>query len=200
MGTNDLKDGHTLDRDDHRFVRICGTCRGLYETEPSNETALVQRCHEREPKEEPWPGFDYNEWIRLCDCCAMAVVRSGSRWSSFFCADCRKRIIALNRSSQRAVIPIGRHSMMNSFGPQPQPDDEDAQAKSLLEFFKTFDETHAVLQSWKGERLERLIEAAGLSPDEDITLSEYLDRVSSLSGYGKPEAHQQLVRRMAATA
>jgi hypothetical protein len=40
-------------------------------------------------------------------------VSSGSKWSLFFCEDCKMRVVAHNQGAGRCVIPIGRHSIMN---------------------------------------------------------------------------------------
>lgn len=63
----------------------------------------------------PEPVADFPEAVELCHCCARTLIRSGSKFSSFFCGECRERVIALNRSYGLSVVPLGRHSLMNGF-------------------------------------------------------------------------------------
>jgi hypothetical protein len=65
---------------------------------------------------EPWPGFDINERATLCRCCAVEILPSGSRWSVWFCDDCKQRVLGLNDAVGGVVIPIGRHTLMNRIG------------------------------------------------------------------------------------
>jgi hypothetical protein len=98
---------------DPRYVhiKVCLEHGGLYDDRPDPETGRQQRCHDR-GAEPTWHGYDFNEWIRLCDCCLAVPMHSGSRWSPFFCSCCQPEILAAQRG-----IPIGRHSLMNRTAP-----------------------------------------------------------------------------------
>jgi hypothetical protein len=67
---------------------------------------------EQEDEEWKWLGFDYRRIIELCHCCGQEILISGSRWSVFFCEDCKGKVIELNKQVQRSVIPIGGHSRL----------------------------------------------------------------------------------------
>ena len=129
-------------------LRVCLEHGGLYEDRPDPETDYQQRCHDRRDQEK-WDGYDINEWIRLCDCCLAVPMRSGSKWSSFFCNNCRPGILAGERG-----IPIGRHSMMNRVDPL-----------NFISMFDAFDR----LEDWKSHRARQLTET-----DEDPALTEFL--------------------------
>ena len=130
-------------------LRVCLAHGGLYEDHPDPETGYQQRCHDRKGQEK-WDGYDINEWIRLCDCCLAVPMRSGSKWSPFFCNNCRPGIVAAKRG-----IPIGRHSMMNRVDPF-----------AFISMFDAFDR----LEDWKSHRVGQLT-----ATDEDPTLTEFLD-------------------------
>jgi hypothetical protein len=136
---------------DPRFaaLRVCLEHGGLYEDRPDPVTGRQQRCHDRgdAPK---WEGYDVNEWIRLCDCCLAVPMRSGSRWSPFFCENCQPEIVTAERG-----IPIGRHSMMNRIGPS-----------GFASMFDAIDR----LRSWKAQRVRHLVES-----DIDPTLRAFLE-------------------------
>lgn len=140
--------------DDPRFaaLRVCLAHGGLYEDRPDPEAGHQQRCHDRgdAPK---WEGYDVNEWIRLCDCCLAVPMRSGSRWSPFFCETCRPEIVAAEWG-----IPIGRHSLMNRVHPS-----------NLMSMFDAIDR----LRSWKSQRVRHLAET-----DVDPSLTEFLQAQS----------------------
>ena len=70
-------------------------------------------CPRQNPeKPEPrWPGFDFNKLVELCHCCGLEPVRSGSKFSVWFCEECKERVCRLNAEYQRVVIPLGRHSV-----------------------------------------------------------------------------------------
>ena len=95
-------------------IALCQRClvlRGpLFDSH--NGCERVQRCG-CEPAEPLWNAFDYNCAAELCGCCASHVIRCGSRWSVFFCAECKGHVDAYNDASGWMEIPIGRHSIMN---------------------------------------------------------------------------------------
>jgi hypothetical protein len=95
-------------------MHVCRTCCGLRGpfTDTFNRCERVQPC-ECDPEQPLWNAYDYNCAAELCFCCAAAVVESGSKWSVFFCDDCKARVCAYNDSLGRCAIPIGRHSLMN---------------------------------------------------------------------------------------
>jgi hypothetical protein len=130
-------------------IRVCLMHGGLYEDHPDPETGRQQRCHDR--GDVPiWKGYDFNEWIRLCDCCLGVALRSGSRWSPFFCSRCQPQIVAAQRS-----IPIGRHTMMNRFG-----------LSDISSMFDAIDR----LSNWKSSRVRHVVETA-----IDPPLAEFLE-------------------------
>ena len=93
------------------ICRACFVMKGPFHDD-FNRCERVQRCA-CEPEESLWNAFDYNQGALLCGCCAAQVVRSGSKWSAFFCRECQARVIAYDRAVGEVVIPIGRHSLMN---------------------------------------------------------------------------------------
>lgn len=97
-------------------MEVCRTCLGLRGpfTDDFDRCERIQRCA-CEPEEPLWNAYDYNRGAELCRCCVAAIVSSGSRWSHYFCAECHERIVAYDRAMGGAVIPIGRHSLMNGF-------------------------------------------------------------------------------------
>ncbi len=52
-------------------------------------------------------------YVELCYCCGIEPIKSGSRWSVFFCDECKDCVLSFNRRSGQWIIPIGRHSLMH---------------------------------------------------------------------------------------
>jgi hypothetical protein len=76
---------------------VCGSCGGPKGFVPSDFGALAgaeQLC-ECSPLEEgrsqPTWGGDFNSVVELCQCCALAGLPSGSRWSPLLCKPCLSR-------------------------------------------------------------------------------------------------------------
>lgn len=66
-----------------------------------------------EPDETRWERYDFNRKYELCWCCGLEIIPSGSKFSSFYCRDCKARIWYLNQKLGQCLIPLGRHSVMN---------------------------------------------------------------------------------------
>ena len=78
---------------------------------------VEQQCECEKKDESKWgDGRDFNTGYETCYCCGLEVITSGSRWSSFYCQDCKKAIRKFNDSVGTCVIPLGRHSIMNGIG------------------------------------------------------------------------------------
>ena len=94
------------------LCRDCFVLRGPF-FDHINTCERMQRCA-CESKEPPWNEYDFNCAIGLCCGCTAEVVRSGSSWSVFFCESCKPRVMAYDRRVGAALIPLGRHSLMNN--------------------------------------------------------------------------------------
>lgn len=107
-------------------LQVCGGSGELLGTVEYGDAAAAyeQRCRWtaclhggaawHEPRTTlPEPPGDFPTCVELCYCCAAEVIPSGSRFSSFYCDECRAAVIALRDSCGMAVIPLGRHSIMN---------------------------------------------------------------------------------------
>jgi hypothetical protein len=127
-----------------------------------------------------WPGYDYNEVAELCRCCGLDVLRSGSKWSVWFCGHCKDWVWDFNNRVGGCVIPIGRHSMMNGFGlPGPLARD-DALVNQFANDVRSLFERMNWTDAWARRVVTRNLAACGLASENDVPLGEYLKRVSVL--------------------
>lgn len=189
----------------HPMFVLCGTCRELYESTPQPGFETPQRCSCRRTDEPTWPRFDFNEHLHLCECCRLVPLRSGSRWSVWFCDACKTRVRALNHRVGRYAIPIGRHSMMAGIGisgAEIARADEDGLGELVAAFTSEaaalFDSVDH-LSAFAAERTSMLAAAAGLDPTRDVWLPTWLDRVRRMAEsmpqeYDEESAFEALVR------
>jgi hypothetical protein len=164
---------------------LCGMCRDLFEDRPTFGSPTPQRCRCRSADVPVWPRHDFNEHLHLCECCRLVPLRSGSRWSVWFCQDCKSDVMHHNRLAGRCLIPIGRHSLMAGVGlagPELMRADNASREELLSRFadlsqglFNAMDNLHAFAKA----RTVNLAVAAGL--DGDVRLDTWLDRVSELA-------------------
>jgi hypothetical protein len=75
---------------------------------------VEQHCECEKQDDPKWgDGRDFNLGYETCYCCGLEVIVSGSRYSPFFCQDCKKAIRKFNDAIGTCVIPIGRHHYLN---------------------------------------------------------------------------------------
>jgi hypothetical protein len=178
-----------------RFV-VCGTCGrlrgpwGRYD----GELEFEQRCdcHAAEEPDERWPGFDYNRVAELCRCCGLEVVKSGSKWSVWFCRECLDRVKDLNTGAGRCVVPIGRHSVMNRVFYKPaesgvNPVALSAFSDQLHTFFGAVDATEA----WRRRVVRANLAAINLGEALSVPVGRYCRRVRA-AGLSKEAAFAAL--------
>jgi hypothetical protein len=179
----------------------CFQCRGELEVQDADGSPgrYRQRCGcERATAqlEKRWPRYDFNTYIELCRCCGIAPLRSGSRWSVFFCAECKERVFAFNRAHDGWVVPIGRHTAMHGIGfnPATQSDVTDFWAdvthfwvrmKGLFGAIHILDERARVC-------VAENLAALGFEPRQEVPLADYLE--AAAGRIDKAERFEALVR------
>jgi len=142
-------------------------------TYPESITAEYQNCYcKKRRRQKKWPIFDFNEIVTLCYCCGQEVLKSGSRWSGWFCEDCKESVVVLNTFFQRTIIPIGRHSMMHGYHLKGQ----DIHDKAKIENYaanvnQLFSGIHH-LDKWRKRIIKENFKLFEIS--KDISLVDYL--------------------------
>jgi hypothetical protein len=118
-----------------------------------------------------WPGNDFNTSVELCYCCGKKLITSGSKFSSFYCVDCKKIIEAFNKYSEDLQIPLGRHSFMIGLRLQlPCTSKEEELFKKKLDgFFRKVD----LVFEWRKLTLFENLHDLGFHFDADISIGYY---------------------------
>jgi hypothetical protein len=135
---------------------------------------------------------DLSITAELCRCCAIELIGSGSRWSSFYCEECKDRVFALNRAARRCVIPVGRHSLMNGvFYKAGHHDMTPAEATAFSDQVTTFLDQADATGRWARRRTARNIDAVGLADRGNVPLRAYL-RLARRFGLSKEDAFNDM--------
>ena len=135
---------------------------------------------------DPDRRLDFHLPAELCRCCAQELLPSGSRWSVWFCDECKPRI--LNAGAHR--IPIGRHSFHSGHFLRDPLDDE-----AIADFvtgFKTLVDAMDRTKAWAHERTRRNCRATGLPTHINVGLGDYLRRVAD-AGLSRADAFREMV-------
>lgn len=192
-------------KDTYPHFVLCGTCQGLYEGRPSPGFATPQRCRCRHVDEPRWPRQDFNEHLHLCECCRLVPLRSGSRWSVWFCDECEARVTDINQTVGRYIIPIGRHSLMGGIGiaGAELARADQRRRDELVHRFSVqaggWSESIDHLNAFAANRTAFLSEAVGLDATCDVPLDVWLEQVQPLADaepheFGKEGSFEALVR------
>lgn len=167
-------------------LRICPECHelhGEWERPLEDRTIMLYqqcRCERAVAPAEQWPGYDFNLAVDLCRCCGAVPLRSGSRWSVWFCDDCKLQVGLLNGRHGRCVIPIGRHSVhaghLLTGEALQHPGEVVAFADTMVALFTVM----GWLDDWVGIAVARNFDAARLDPArQEVTLPVYLAALAS---------------------
>lgn len=125
--------------------------------------------------------LDFPTVAELCRCCGIELLPSGCRWDIWFCATCKARVMAFNRSFGAWVIPIGRYTLMHGQRLLPRGA---ARRGSDARFDAS---THSLflrmdrLAVWGAEVVRRNCAAAGLATCDRVPIYVYLESVATLS-------------------
>ncbi len=117
--------------------------------------------------------------VRLCACCCRKVVAIRSRFSSFFCPDCGARVVEVNRSIGRLVVPVCRDPEANS-ALFPTAPDEPALSPGIECYTRFFGAQLELLKDASYCRTMILFRVLRLPEDKPVWLDTYLRCVATL--------------------
>jgi len=126
--------------------------------------------------------LDHQTVAELCRCCGVELLRSGSKWSVWFCKECKRRVEELNRNAGACVVPIGRHTLMHGIG---VTGDDAVRDPTLLKAFAAaasdFLGKQNHVSEWAHEIVRRNCATCALAGDNPVPISTYLEAVASQS-------------------
>lgn len=170
-----------------RTMEVCPDCRdvvGLFHRQdgPVAHGPLVQRgtCPLHKPRafDPRWSGFDFNRHVDLCRCCGRIPLRSGSRWSVWFCLDCKEQVGLLNGRHGRCIVPIGRHSVHYGYTLRADELDDPVAVEAFLSTTKAMGAVIGAVSDWYHEAVGRNLEAVEPGIVEPMPVEEYCREVA----------------------
>lgn len=179
---------------DIQRLKVCATCAGIYgpwnQRYGNGEFSQIQdqkcKCGKGRTGDPVWAGHDFNEIVTLCYCCGQELLSSGSRFSLWFCEECKQLVIGLNTRYLKKIIPIGRHSMMNGY--YVKGNDTEKELDVFVENWNGLVNRMDVLFDWERSKIRRHFNAASFANDADLI--EYL---AAVKGFDKIRAFDGLV-------
>ena len=117
--------------------------------------------------------------VRLCACCSRRAVRSGSPFASFFCSECGPRVVEVNRSMGRLVVPICRDAEANR-AILPAPVDGQADARGVADPTRFLGAQLEQLEHESYQRTMFLLDRLRILDGEPIALERFLREVVQL--------------------
>ena len=177
-------------------VLICGQCHELKGIVPRRTDGTLQLCscsavevHRAQPS---WGG-DHNTYAELCKCCGLVLLRSGSKWSVWFCVPCKKAVLALNQMAGRCAIPIGRHSLMNNVVSRASELQSDVAILAYVDQLQSLSVSMNDLHKWASIVVRRSLATLNFDTNRDVALWDYLDKIESCSSLTQTAAFEALV-------
>ncbi len=175
---------------------ICGTCHRISGWVRDKNWKQTCRCEKSSTQRELWRNRDFPTNAELCYCCGAVLLRSGSKFSVWFCLECKANVTSFNRRVGRYAIPIGRHSFMNSTWLWGKDAQDPAAAKAFhaaaTEMGRGIDFIWNYAPSVVAENLGML----GYRDGASVLLREYLTRVATLSAARSSQAFTRLERQL----
>ena len=98
---------------------LCLACFGLRgEFKAKTHRCVCQPMEDDWRERGEWTGYDIPLHVEVCGLCVRGTMKSGSRWTAYACRTCLDLNLAVGRAlgSDRGVLPLGRHSLMNGVG------------------------------------------------------------------------------------
>ena len=99
------------------LLRVCGTCFHLYGGWVPD--AQLCQCATLEIREElsalcrERSGTYWQKSGELCRCCGAEVLKTHSKYATWFCPECLKRARSVNEALGFCALPVGWHSIVN---------------------------------------------------------------------------------------
>ncbi len=176
-------------------AHVCGACHRISGSILDQGWKQTCRCEDLGTQGERWRNRDFATNAELCYCCGAVLLRSGSKFSVWFCRACKAEVTALNQGVGRCVVPIGRHSFMNNlFISGPKSQDPEA-IEAFTRAFVAIGGGIQFIWNYAPEVVARNLGLLGYSAGASAPLGEYLSGIASI---GEASTQPSFARLLAA--
>ena len=170
-------------------MAVCGDCRdvvgpfyrlhgSLAGDGPFDQRGTCPR-HEPHKYDTAWRHFDFNRAVDLCYCCGTVPLTSGSRWSVWFCDDCKHQVGLLNGRHGRCIVPIGRHSVHHGCLLRGDQADDPVAVQMFADASKAAHVVINALADWYHIAVARNLEMFGAGTGTVSPVEEYCRAVTT---------------------
>jgi len=164
----------------HEF-QVCEPCGSVVGPFTRDGVPYTQRgscpAHAAPAGEPKWPRYDFNEHAALCRCCGRGPIESGSRYSVWFCPDCKEQVGLLHGRHGRCIIPIGPHSFHWGFMLKGSEVDDPIAVEIFLSAVKAVGSVRDLLDEWRHPVVRRNLREIGVDEGGTISLARYTELV-----------------------
>lgn len=198
-------------------MQVCRDCRDVVgpfsrlNPRRDDPRLLVQRgsCprHRSSEREPTWPRFDFNRQVDLCYCCGRVPLRTGSRWSVWFCNPCKEQVGLLNGRHGRCIVPIGRHSVHWGHLLSVEKLDDTLAVEGFLASVSIQSRVTQILNDWSHEVVARNLTAIEAGDRPSVPIVDYwravrlqvdpVDRFRQMCSYLDGRGRSELTRERA---
>jgi hypothetical protein len=153
-----------------------------------------------------WPNaFDFHQVVELCNCCGLEILRTGSRWSVWFCDECKQRVREVHERYRAYLLPIGRHSIMSGVGLTGAESKEPQKLSAFLGKTRALEDAINHLSVWARHIVHQNLHVLGFADHGDTGLLAYrksavdagLDKRTAFEGLCKHFELDSSIVRMA---
>lgn len=170
---------------------VCGRCHLVRGRVPG---LFRQSCRCRPESGKRIPGYDFPRAAELCRCCGARLIRSGSRYSTWFCDPCLTLVRRFNEDARGYLIPTGRHSFHGRLALSLSDGRESSVVADFTAEVKQWFARMEWIGNWNGEAVRYNRELLELGSG-DLLLAGYLELVED---FATPEfSSEEALRRMA---
>jgi len=164
--------------------RECGEIRGLLRLRSGgpfhSQTCLCpdkRGTPEAHEELRSYLRLDFATPVTLCACCGQELIKTGSKFSSFFCDFCRKLIYAFDRKRGITIIPMGRHSFMNGVLLNGGDAQNERAVTRFVEGMSSMFKRIELLEEWTKGIIAENIKMAAHDWNNHIGLFDYLSEM-----------------------
>jgi len=121
--------------------------------------------------------LDFATAVTLCACCGQELIKTGSKFSSFYCDFCRKLVLAFDRKRGFTLIPMGMHSFMNGVLLNGRDAQDEVAINKFVEGMSSMFKRTELLEEWTKNVTAANIKMTGHDWGDHIGLFDYLSEM-----------------------
>ena len=129
------------------------------------ENQKAGKIHQKET------GHNAEPYVDFCHCCSKELIKTGSKYNPFYCADCLRLVLEYNSITDRISVPVGRHSFLNGLiliGTYSKKEEREFNIE-IDAFIKKI----GIIKEWHKYSLFENLHDLGFDLKSDIPVSEY---------------------------